>query len=361
MDCECIQMGCWHWGEAIFVDDDAEENIATGRVCIKTKIKTQILDSCLVSIKGVNYHVRVHEFANWVPKFDLSDISQHYHVSEASDNDQNLHSTNELEDKEGEVNAYWAPNIESKEDKSMTNSLKRKDDEGPSLDGGSEHEEPLEVDNLCKTRTFALRDKLHSFFAPEGKPPRRGLNPRPLSHVMSGLSKVGQDYYGAFPLQGKLLNVREASPRQLNNNDAIRNIKKILGLQHNRVYENGEELRYGRLMIMADQATNKKTKKVRLFYSIANYEAWEKRLGDKATEYEIEYYKVGDAIELAFSKKKIKERKEWLLAFKVKDVHHIINIHSVLKKEEFSNFKCRYMGGLWLWIEFSDDESRLKF
>nr|GEY98471.1 hypothetical protein [Tanacetum cinerariifolium] len=32
-------------------------------------------------------------------------------------------------------------------DKSMTDSLERKDDEGPSLDGGSEHEEPLDVDN----------------------------------------------------------------------------------------------------------------------------------------------------------------------------------------------------------------------
>nr|GEX90410.1 dual specificity protein kinase splA [Tanacetum cinerariifolium] len=34
---------------------------------------------------------------------------------------------------------------------------------------------------VCKTRTFALGDKPHSFFAPEGKPPRRGLNPRPLA------------------------------------------------------------------------------------------------------------------------------------------------------------------------------------
>nr|GFA03968.1 hypothetical protein [Tanacetum cinerariifolium] len=43
--------------------------------------------------------------------------------------------------------AYWPPNIESTEDKSMTDSLERKDDEGPSLDGGLEHEEPLDVDN----------------------------------------------------------------------------------------------------------------------------------------------------------------------------------------------------------------------
>nr|GEU76601.1 hypothetical protein [Tanacetum cinerariifolium] len=42
---------------------------------------------------------------------------------------------------------YIAPNIESTEDKSMTDSLERKDDEGPSLDGGPKHEEPLDVDN----------------------------------------------------------------------------------------------------------------------------------------------------------------------------------------------------------------------
>nr|GEZ33997.1 hypothetical protein [Tanacetum cinerariifolium] len=37
----------------------------------------------------------------------------------------------------------------------------------------------------CKTRTFALGDKPHSFFAPEGKPPRRGLNSRPLACVIA--------------------------------------------------------------------------------------------------------------------------------------------------------------------------------
>nr|GEV78267.1 RNA-directed DNA polymerase, eukaryota [Tanacetum cinerariifolium] len=42
---------------------------------------------------------------------------------------------------------HRAPNIESTEDKSMIDSLERKDDEGPSLDGGPEHEEPLDFDN----------------------------------------------------------------------------------------------------------------------------------------------------------------------------------------------------------------------
>nr|GEZ38124.1 hypothetical protein [Tanacetum cinerariifolium] len=35
--------------------------------------------------------------------------------------------------------------------------------------------------HVCKTRTFALGDKPHSFFALEGKPSRRGLNSRPLA------------------------------------------------------------------------------------------------------------------------------------------------------------------------------------
>nr|GEX99263.1 reverse transcriptase domain-containing protein [Tanacetum cinerariifolium] len=34
---------------------------------------------------------------------------------------------------------------------------------------------------VCKTRISALGDKPYSFFAPEGKPPRRGLNPTPLA------------------------------------------------------------------------------------------------------------------------------------------------------------------------------------
>ncbi|GJW09230.1 DNA topoisomerase 2 [Tanacetum coccineum] len=76
--------------------------------------------------------------------------------------------------------------------------------------------------------------------------------------AMSGLSVVGQDFYGVFRLKGKLLNVREATPKQLQENVEIQNIKKILGLQHGKNYENVNELRYGHLMIMADQ-TNPST------------------------------------------------------------------------------------------------------
>lgn len=70
---------------------------------------------------------------------------------------------------------------------------------------------------------------------------------------MAGLSVVGRDRYGVFPLRGKLLNVREASSNQVTNNSEIGNIKKILGLKQGVEYNTVKALRYGHLMIMTDQ------------------------------------------------------------------------------------------------------------
>jgi len=74
--------------------------------------------------------------------------------------------------------------------------------------------------------------------------------------AMSGLSVVKSEYYGVFPLKGKLLNVRDASPKQLLENEEITNIKKILGLQHNKEYKDVSELRYGGIILMCDQDTD---------------------------------------------------------------------------------------------------------
>ncbi|GAA5856986.1 hypothetical protein JCM8547_008496 [Rhodosporidiobolus lusitaniae] len=71
--------------------------------------------------------------------------------------------------------------------------------------------------------------------------------------AVSGLSVVGRDNYGVFPLRGKLLNVREATGKTLLENAEIQAIKKIMGLQQGKVYSSTESLRYGSLMIMADQ------------------------------------------------------------------------------------------------------------
>ncbi|KAL4389850.1 hypothetical protein HN51_010797 [Arachis hypogaea] len=200
--------------------------------------------------------------------------------------------------------------------------------------------------------------------------------------AMAGLSVVGRDHYGVFPLRGKLLNVREASSKQILENEEIQNIKKILGLQQNKEYTNVKSLRYGHLMIMADQdfdgshvkgllinfihsfwpsllkvptfmvefttpiirATHSNGTKLS-FYSMPDYESWRESLGNSASGWKIKYYKGlgtstpqegreyfrdlekhrkdfvweddydGDAIELAFSKKKAEDRKTWIRNF----------------------------------------------
>lgn len=71
--------------------------------------------------------------------------------------------------------------------------------------------------------------------------------------AVAGIAVVGRDNYGVFPLRGKLLNVREASGKALLENAEIQAIKQIMGLQHGKVYKSTDSLRYGKLMIMADQ------------------------------------------------------------------------------------------------------------
>ena len=75
------------------------------------------------------------------------------------------------------------------------------------------------------------------------------------SLAMSGLSIVGRDQYGVFPLKGKPLNVREATQKQILGNEEIKNLVDILGLKYHTQYtsKNIGTLRYGHLMIMADQ------------------------------------------------------------------------------------------------------------
>ena len=73
------------------------------------------------------------------------------------------------------------------------------------------------------------------------------------SMAIAGLSVVGRDQYGVFPLKGKVLNVRDASTKQIVNNSEITNIKKILGLESGKKYKDTKCLRYGKVMIMTDQ------------------------------------------------------------------------------------------------------------
>eukprot|EP00960_Hanusia_phi_P040727 754616-Hanusia_phi.AAC.3 len=77
--------------------------------------------------------------------------------------------------------------------------------------------------------------------------------------AIGGLSVLGRDRYGVFPLKGKLINVREATNLQVKNNKELAAIKAILGLQHSKSYEINKKgdssfpLRYGKVMLMTDQ------------------------------------------------------------------------------------------------------------
>ncbi|TFY75740.1 hypothetical protein EWM64_g8272 [Hericium alpestre] len=181
--------------------------------------------------------------------------------------------------------------------------------------------------------------------------------------AVAGLGVVGRDNFGVFPLRGKLLNVREARHDQIMKNEEIQNIKKIMGLQHNKDYTNITSLRYGRLMIMTDQDHDgshikgllinyldhffpsllkldnflvefvtpivRVTKgKQRIdFFTIPEYEQWIEQTPDAykwdsnhMSKHMIPFAPTqeGDKelIELAFSKKKADDRKEWLRQFK---------------------------------------------
>ena len=70
--------------------------------------------------------------------------------------------------------------------------------------------------------------------------------------AIAGLSVVGRNAFGVFPLRGKPRNVRDASVKQVTDNEEFSSLKKIIGLQHGKVYNSLRELRYGRLMIMTD-------------------------------------------------------------------------------------------------------------
>ena len=49
--------------------------------------------------------------------------------------------------------------------------------------------------------------------------------------ALAGIQVIGRDWYGCFPLKGKLLNVRDATSQQIMQNSEIQNLIKIVGLK----------------------------------------------------------------------------------------------------------------------------------
>ena len=77
--------------------------------------------------------------------------------------------------------------------------------------------------------------------------------------AVAGLSEVGRDYYGVYPLRGKIQNIRGMSNKRILNCEIINIVKTILGLSSGKNYKKEYEktgvwpLRYGSVLLMTDQ------------------------------------------------------------------------------------------------------------
>ena len=195
-----------------------------------------------------------------------------------------------------------------------------------------------------------------------------------------GFSVTGNDFFGLFPLRGKPLNIRGLSLQKMRDNIEISSIISALGLEFGKKYTSTRTLRYGKLVIMSDMDTDgshikglilnildnywpellqldfiyefitpivkvKKGNKVKYFYRLSDYITWKEE--NEVSGFFIKYYKgLGtieppeakiffkdinkhlikfnssnfekerDLVDLAFNKKRVEDRKEWLLKYK---------------------------------------------
>lgn len=195
--------------------------------------------------------------------------------------------------------------------------------------------------------------------------------------AITGLKVVGREAWGVFPLKGKMLNVRDVSADKFSKNEELTAIKKILGLEQGKVYKDLKSLRYGRVMVMADQDLDgshikgllmnlfhtewpsllksgfvcslmtpllKATKRsdVRSFFSQGEFDGWRAAQGGDLRGWTLKYYKglgtstpeeaqewfralheikykwdeqTDETLSLAFSKKRADDRKKWLAGY----------------------------------------------
>ncbi len=73
------------------------------------------------------------------------------------------------------------------------------------------------------------------------------------SMAIAGLSVVGREKFGVFPLKGKVMNTLDTSEQKIADNTEITALKKIIGLESKKTYKDLKSLRYGKIMILADQ------------------------------------------------------------------------------------------------------------
>ncbi len=74
--------------------------------------------------------------------------------------------------------------------------------------------------------------------------------------ALAGMAVVGSKHYGSYPLKGKILNGYTAGTDKWSKNAVITDVIKCLGLKHGKKYTDVKDLRYGSILVMADQDTD---------------------------------------------------------------------------------------------------------
>jgi len=74
--------------------------------------------------------------------------------------------------------------------------------------------------------------------------------------IVSGLSREDRNTIGVYPMKGKIMNTRGEAVKKISENNEIKEIKQILGLEVGRKYTPDDvkyRLRYGKIIFMTDQ------------------------------------------------------------------------------------------------------------
>lgn len=70
--------------------------------------------------------------------------------------------------------------------------------------------------------------------------------------VDAGMCIIGHDYYGCFPLQGKILNTRKESLKKYTDSQILTDLKSAIGLIDGTEYISTKSLRYGKIVCVKD-------------------------------------------------------------------------------------------------------------
>jgi DNA topoisomerase-2 len=210
--------------------------------------------------------------------------------------------------------------------------------------------------------------------------------------AISGISAVsgGRNYYGVYPLRGKMLNVRTASTSMINKNEEISNIRKIMGFQSGMDYTkdgNMETLRYGSILLMMDADVDgshikglflnfidylyptllkvegfiqvlvtpviraTRGDKVEKFRSVSDYELW--KIGKDVSKWHVKYYK-------GLGTSTAKESAEYFTEYN-DHVHSIKNITPGQNPEILKAFDKSKADERKSWLSSYDDTDTINF